>query len=116
MLPLTLTAGGRSITASGLLDTGAALNVLPYSIGLALGAVWSEQKTSIQLTGNLENYEARGLIVIAEVDKFAPVKLAFAWTQTDNAPLLLGQVNFFMIFDVCFYRSERIFEVHPNNL
>jgi hypothetical protein len=112
LLPLTLTSREHSISVSGLLDTGAALNVLPYSMGLALGAVWSEQKTSVQLTGNLANYAAKGLIVIGEVDKFAPVKLAFAWTQTDSAPLLLGQVNFFMAFDVCFYRSQGVFDVH----
>ncbi len=114
LLPLTLALGERSVTASGLLDTGAAVNVLPYSIGLALGAVWAGQKTNVQLTGNLANYEARGLIVNAEVDKFAPVKLAFAWTQAENVPLLLGQVNFFMAFDVCFYRSQGIFEVRAS--
>jgi hypothetical protein len=78
MLPLMLAFGDRSLTASGLLDTGAAVNVLPYSLGLTLGAIWSEQKASVRLTGNLSAYEARGLIVIAEVAHFAPVKLAFA--------------------------------------
>jgi hypothetical protein len=67
----------------------------------------------IRLTGNLGHYEARGLIAVAEVDKFPPVKLAFAWTQAENIPLLLGKVNFFMAFDVCFCCSQGIFEVHP---
>jgi len=41
------------------------------------------------------------------------VRLAFAWTQTDNVPTLLGQVNFFLEFDACFFRSREEFEVQP---
>ena len=36
MLPLTL-VGGQSVATSGLADTGAAINVLPYSLGVQLG-------------------------------------------------------------------------------
>lgn len=43
-LPLTLTHQNRSLEVMGLLDTGASVNVLPYNIGLELGAIWSEQK------------------------------------------------------------------------
>jgi hypothetical protein len=42
-------------------------------------------------------------------------QLAFAWTQADDIPLILGQVNFFMEFDVCFYRAQRAFDVRPRN-
>ncbi|MEH1937432.1 MAG: hypothetical protein V7L14_27740 [Nostoc sp.] len=31
------------IAAIALLDTGASVNVLPYEIGLQLGAIWQEQ-------------------------------------------------------------------------
>lgn len=34
------------------------------------------------------------------------VALAFAWTKAAGVPLILGQVNFVQIFDVCFYRSR----------
>ena len=43
------------------------------------------------------------------------VRLAFAWTQAENVPLLLGQVNFFMEFDTCFYRSQLAFDVSPKS-
>jgi hypothetical protein len=36
MLPLTL-VGERTIAVAGLLDTGAAVNVLPYATGIELG-------------------------------------------------------------------------------
>jgi hypothetical protein len=111
-LPITLQYQ-NSLSVQGLLDTGATVNVLPYSIGTQLGAVWEQQTIPVKLTGNLANFEARVLIVSATIGNFAPVRLAFAWTQSDNIPLLLGQVNFFMEFDVCFYRSQFEFEIRP---
>lgn len=110
-LPITLQYNNQQIEAYGLLDTGADVNVLPYQLGLDLGAVWDEQQTAVSLSGNLANYEARGIIIEAQVANFHPVKLAFAWTQAENVPLLLGQVNFFIEFEVCFFRSRNMFEV-----
>jgi hypothetical protein len=78
-----------------------------------LGAVWEEQTVPLRLTGNLAHYEARALLVFATVGRFPPVRLAFAWTLADEVPLILGQMNFFMEFDVCFYRSRQFFEVRP---
>lgn len=65
------------------------------------------------LLGNLSPVAARGLVVQAKVAQFRTVDLAFAWVQTDDVPVLLGQMNFFREFDVCFYRSELAFEVRP---
>ena len=110
-LPLTLSYQGQTATVAGLVDTGATLNVLPYSLGLELGAVWDEQATPLRLSGNLAQLPALPLIVSATVGRFAPVRLAFAWTQSDQVPLLLGQINFLMGFDVCFFRSRKAFEV-----
>jgi hypothetical protein len=112
-LPLTLTYRDRSLEVMGLLDTGATVNVLPYDTGLELGAVWEEQTTSVQLSGNLAGSQARGLIVSAMVDDFPPVLLAFAWTESREAPLILGHMNFFTEFDACFYRFDLAFEIHP---
>lgn len=39
-LPLTLYCRNSAVEVSGLLDTGASVNVLPYSVGVQLGAVW----------------------------------------------------------------------------
>lgn len=95
----------------GLLDTAATVNVLPFSAGLSIGAVWEEQSIKLELTGNLASFEARALILTAHIEEFRPVRLAFAWSQTDNVPLLLGQTNFFMEFDSYFSRSDMYFEV-----
>jgi len=110
-LPLTLIYQQASVKASGLLDTGASVNVLPYSVGNELGYEWEWQTTTLILTGNLAQYEARVVLVQAIVGEFEPLQLVFAWTQAPNVPLILGQVNFFMEFDVCFYRSQLQFEI-----
>ncbi len=112
-LPLILSYQGQSTETAGLLDTGAAVNVLPYQTGIDLGAVWEQQSTLLQLAGNLAQYEARLLMVFVQIGQFKPVRLAFAWTEASHVPLLLGQVNFFIEFNVCFYRSELMFEVSP---
>ena len=112
-LPITLTYTNRSVEAMALLDTGASVNVLPYEIGLQLGAVWEEQIVPIQLSGNLARMEARGLVLSATVAEFPSILLAFAWTESREVPLILGHMNFFAEFDVCFYRADFAFELRP---
>jgi hypothetical protein len=48
-LPLTLAYRDELVSVIALLDTGASVNVLPYNVGLQLGAVWEEQTTSGRL-------------------------------------------------------------------
>ena len=115
-LPFTLVYQERTVATSGLLDTGASVNVLPYSVGIELGYEWERQTTSLSLTGNLAQYEARVVLAQVIVGQFEPVQLVFAWTQATNVPLILGQVNFFMEFDVCFYRSQLEFAIAPKTL
>lgn len=114
-LPFTLGYQEKTIAATGLLDTGASVNVLPYALGIELGYEWERQITALSLTGNLAQYEARVVIVQATIGQFDPVQLVFAWTQATNVPLILGQVNFFMEFDVCFYRSQLEFALSPKS-
>jgi hypothetical protein len=114
-MPLTLTYRNSSIDILALLDTGASVNVLPYSLGVQLGAVWEEQTMAVTLAGNLASTEARGLLVSARIGNFNPLRLVFAWSKSDDVPLRLGRMNFFMEFDVCFYRSRLVFEVSPKS-
>ena len=103
----------QSVEVIGLVDSGATVNVLPHEIGLQLGAVWDDQRANIRLAGSLGNRPAMPLFAIAEIGTFSPVRLAFAWVNMADAPLILGQTNFFMKFDVCFYRSRLEFEITP---
>jgi hypothetical protein len=63
LLPITLVYQDQHTATAGLLDTGAAVNVLPFRTGIALGAMWKQQTTPLRLTGNLAQYEARLLLV-----------------------------------------------------
>ncbi len=110
MLPLTL-IGRQNVATSGLVDSGAAVNVLPYSLGAQLGFDWDQQTRSVELSGNLAAVEARVVVLSAAVGSFPPVRLAFAWAQTDSVSLILGQVNFFLEFDICFFGSRSLFEL-----
>jgi hypothetical protein len=112
MLPLTL-INRRTTTTAGLVDSGAAVNVLPHALGLQLGFEWDKETNMVELSGNLATVEARVVVLSAVVASFAPVRLAFAWAQTDHVSVILGQVNFFLEFDVCFFRSRSLFDVRP---
>jgi hypothetical protein len=112
-LPLSLSYRESAIEVIALLDTGASVNVLPYRVGVQLGAVWDEQTTVVTLAGSLATIEARGLLISAQISDFSPVRLVFAWSLSDDVPLLLGRMNFFLEFDVCFYRSRLMFEIRP---
>jgi hypothetical protein len=113
LVPLLLTAGDRSVEVMALLDTGASVSVLPYEVGLQLGAIWENQTLVIPLSGNLAQSEARGLVLSGSIGQFSPVLLAFAWTERLNMPVILGHMNFFAEFNVCVYRHELAFEIRP---
>lgn len=115
-LPLLLVSGNRSVEVMALLDTGASVNVLPYEIGVQLGAIWENQTVSIPLSGHLARGEARGLILSGTIARFPPISLAFAWTQARDVPVILGHMNFFAEFNVCFYRHELAFEIRPREM
>jgi hypothetical protein len=101
-IPLVLSRENHSIEANALVDSGATVNVMPY-----------ERKAIIQLAGNLGNQPAMPFFARAEISNFPPVRLVFTWVSSLNAPLILGQTNFFLEFDVCFYRSKLEFEIKP---
>ncbi len=84
-IPLRLRQGDRAVEALGLVDSGATVNVLPYEIGIELGAVWDESKAIIQLAGNLSNLPA----MLSD-------KLIFSWSlmcvsTVPNLNLILSQ-------------------------
>ncbi|WP_224091604.1 hypothetical protein [Nostoc sp. MS1] len=60
----------------------------------------------IQLAANLSNQPAIPLSASAEIADFAAVNLVFAWVRSPNVPLILGQTNFFLEFDVCLVRHS----------
>ena len=110
-LPILLRHQSNSLSGMGLVDSGASISVLPYSLGVQLGLDWNAQKAQVILGGTLAHVSARGIVVEATVGQLSPVRLALAWAQSDQVPFLLGQFNFFQEFDVCFFRARKVFEI-----
>ena len=61
-LPLVLRHQFRMLSGVGLVDSGASISVLPYSLGLQLGFDWNNQKAHITLGGTLAHVGARGIL------------------------------------------------------
>ena len=114
-LPIVLEHGNSHVHAHGLIDSGSTLNVLPYHLGLQLGATWAQQTISVPLTGNLSDSEARALLVWGTIGSFPRVRLAFAWSRNERVPLILGQANFFVEYEVCFFGARGAFEVRATS-
>lgn len=112
-MPITLANGNAKIQTIGLVDSAATVSVLPYSMRLALEAIWDEKKTNVRLAGNLARLPSQPILLTAEISGVAQVELVFAWSRSDEIPLILGQYNFFQEFDVHFYRSRFEFEINP---
>ena len=110
-LPIVLRHQSHSVAGVGLVDSGASISVLPYSLGVQLGFDWNTQKANITLGGTLAHVGARASVVEAVVGQLSPVRLALAWANSDQVPFLLGQFNFFQAFDVYFFRARRVFEI-----
>jgi len=91
------------------------VNVLPYRVGLLLGADWDELNVSVTLSGNMASEAAKGLILTAKIGQLPSVRLAFAWCRSDSVPVIPGQTNFFQEFDVFISGSRRFIEVAQKN-
>lgn len=72
-IPLILQKDNRSVETTGLVDSGATVSVLPYELGIQLGAVWDDTKAIIQLAGNLSNQTAMPFSATAESQTFNPL-------------------------------------------
>ncbi len=94
-IPLVLRRNGQVVEAVGLVDSGATVNVLPYDVGSQLGAVWDDRRANIRLGGNFGDRMAIPLFAMAEIGELPVVRLAFAWVQSNEVPVILGQTNFF---------------------
>jgi len=112
-LPILLRSPLHTLTGLALVDSGATIGVLPYSLGVQLGFDWNSQNLQLRLTGALAQVEARGIAVEAVVGQLSSVRLVLAWASSDQVPFVLGQFNFFQAFDVSFFRSRGYFEIRP---
>ena len=114
---IQLSHNDRSVSASALIDSGSALNILPLDVGLELGFIWEKQTVPLDLAGALRGSQAYAVLVHVELAPFPSLDLGFAWVNRPAADIriLLGQVNFFQEFNVCFYGHHQVFDITPRS-
>ena len=100
-----------TLIVPALVDSGADINVIPHSLGLALGLSWADSRVGPTLTGKFANIETRLVVLTALVGNFPTVDLVFTWMAQDTGPVILGHMNFFREFNVCFFGAENVFEL-----
>ncbi|MCP4348280.1 MAG: hypothetical protein GY795_22560 [Desulfobacterales bacterium] len=102
-----------SLTTPALVDSGAAMNILPFECGEQLGFVWEEQRLYLPMGGLLPDAKAFAVPVTLTLEPFPPIELAFAWVDAPQTKIrvLLGQINFFQYFKVTFTAYEQHFEI-----
>jgi hypothetical protein len=83
-----------------LLDSGATVSVLPHSVGITLGFDWHAERPLLPLGGNLAKHEAKSVLLQVALEGFPPQLMSFAWSRSESVPIILGQRNFFDVFDV----------------
>ena len=113
LLPITFWAPAPKVTEVALVDSGSAVNVLPYDLGVRLGLDWNRTTGTAPLTGTLASFPSKPVALDVVIASYPPVRLVFAWTQAPFARLLLGQMNFFLEFDICFFRRRGEFHLQP---
>ena len=97
--PALLISPVSAVVADALLDSGATVCVLPHSVGITLGFQWDKARPSLPLGGNLARFEARSVILKVALPEFQPQLVEFSWSRSENVPVILGQRNFFQLFD-----------------
>jgi hypothetical protein len=109
-LRLRLVGDNESLEVWALVDSGAAVNVLPFKIGQALGLRWEDFDSGPELGGGVAG-ETRSLWLTARLQGMAAIQLKFCWLNHDNACVILGHDNFFNYFSVCFLTRELKFSL-----
>lgn len=114
LMDIQLSSGSKEVIVSALVDSGASLNILPFDVGIELGLIWEQQTFPIDLGGVLQDSQAYGVLLKAQIADLEPTQLAFAWVNKSSSEVraLLGQVNFFQEYDVHFYGNQQFFEIN----
>ena len=111
ILPIRLGRDGKEVDAPALVDSGASISVLPLTLGSRFGVDWDSLPHSMPVGGSSGSQLGKVLALEGLIAGFPSVPLLFSWLNTDAYRLVLGQTNFFMLFGVCFFRSQSYFEL-----
>lgn len=111
LLPLTLRRNGVSTDVSALVDSGASISVLPWSVGALFRVDWDALQVPCGIGGSAGGVPGKIMLLEGVIGSFPPLTLVFSWIKSDTVPLIVGQTNFFLNFDVSFFRARGYFEI-----
>jgi hypothetical protein len=100
-IPVQLESNAKAVQVMALLDTGAMVNAMPHRVGKALGLDWELGDPS-ELGGNIGKAPSKVFTVFATIASLKPIQLEINWSQSDDLPVIFGQIDFFTQFDACF--------------
>ncbi|MDY3553754.1 retroviral-like aspartic protease family protein [Gemmata sp. JC717] len=113
LLPLSLSRNGTSVDVVALVDSGATISVLPWSVGARFGVDWDALEVFCAVGGAAGRVPGKVILLDGTAGTFPPQKLVFTWVKSDAVPVIVGQANFFLAFDVFFFRTRGYFEIQP---
>ncbi len=118
LVEIVLCNEGHEITVPALVDSGAAMSILPYDTGLELGLSWEEQTVPVDVMGVLKDTPAYGVMLRGAISPLPPVSLVFAWVRrtSDEIRTILGQMNFFHHNKIIFEAYNETFEITPREM
>ena len=105
IIPVTIIGAKQSITIHMLLDSGADLSLIPYSVGEAIGLELDmENRSEVQGIGegSIPYILSQVKIEIGNVE--ASVRIG--WALIEEIPLILGRLDVFQQFSVEFREFE----------
>jgi len=117
LIEIALYYGENEITVPALVDSGAAMSVLPYDtgleLGLELGLVWEDQTVPVNVGGVLKDTSAYGVLLRGSICPLPPGSLVFAWVRrsSDEIRTIMGQMNFFHHYKITFEAYNDTFEI-----
>ena len=99
--------GNKEILESVYVDSGADVSLMPKSVGDALGFTIEKSDNIIEIKGVGE----RGIPVVLKKLKMKIgetfIETRIAWALIEEVPLLLGRVDVFNFFDICFKKNKK---------
>jgi hypothetical protein len=97
-----------------LVDSGATVNVLPYSVGLDLGLDWKTAAEGFEIGGSAAGTTKKVRLQF-KIRDFDALELEFRWLEHDRVQLILGHDNFFKYFDVCFSTHNQVMTIKQSS-
>jgi hypothetical protein len=114
VLRVTITGPGRGVDVWMLLDSGADISFIPYSVGEAIGLnLDPANRSEVEGIGEGTVPYILSYVKLAIGDVEFPARIG--WALIEEVPLLLGRLDVFQKFSIEFREFENKIIVNPAN-